>query len=518
MGQKVNPISLRLQQTNRRFDNCWYTNYFYKKLVSRDIYLQQYINNFLKLVKLPGARFSIQYSTKNIKLYSFLCYPKLSREMRSKMFGIIVRKNKKKSQKFIRGKNKKNTLKFLVNPRLKRIWSLHYNPLILSKYTSFNWNNKSLNNTIVNKKSTQINIQYFNTVYSTLLLHLYKNKSVLAFKSCINKSGDFLLSTISKQVSKKGKHQLLYVPFGCYKFNKSLKNRATRPFQFYSIKLDRTNNKNIRYSNDFLQQNNYLLNFIKNLIINLFFIKFVKINLKKNTLYQNKNLSNFNIQYRKNFLKFFYIFYILFIKYNSNQIPINLKINTFLNQLYCFSNFQSFFIFHTIFQNRTPLNFLIKNQSLLSKNNNYIKYINTIKNRDEKIMKQLKNKNYIQSLLSYLFNINTEFVPFGVSQDWQSAGFLADEIVYFLERRVTFRRLKGKIIKNLSKNSNIRGVRISCSGRVGGKSKKAQRAKTECIKYGQTSRHTFSSQIDFAARTARTRFGSVGIKVWICYN
>ena len=109
-------------------------------------------------------------------------------------------------------------------------------------------------------------------------------------------------------------------------------------------------------------------------------------------------------------------------------------------------------------------------------------------------------------------------MPFHVSQDWQSAGFLADEIVYFLERRVTFRRLKKKIIKKMAENSTIRGVRINCSGRVGGKSKKAQRAKTECVKYGQTSRHTFSSQIDFAVRTARTIFGSVGIKVWISYN
>ena len=109
-------------------------------------------------------------------------------------------------------------------------------------------------------------------------------------------------------------------------------------------------------------------------------------------------------------------------------------------------------------------------------------------------------------------------MPFSISQDWQSAGFLAEEIVYFLERRVTFRRLKNKIIKKISENSNIRGVRISCSGRVGGKSKKAQRAKTECVKYGQTSRHTFSSRIDFAAKTARTSFGTVGIKVWICYN
>ena len=129
-----------------------------------------------------------------------------------------------------------------------------------------------------------------------------------------------------------------------------------------------------------------------------------------------------------------------------------------------------------------------------------------------------KYKNYIQRNLASIYNLNFEFIPFKVNHDWQSAGFLADEIVYFLERRVSFRRIKNKILKQLDKNSNIRGVRITCSGRVGGKSKKAQRAKTECVKLGQTSLHVFSSRIDFAVRTAQTSFGSVGVKVWICYN
>ena len=66
--------------------------------------------------------------------------------------------------------------------------------------------------------------------------------------------------------------------------------------------------------------------------------------------------------------------------------------------------------------------------------------------------------------------------------------------------------------------STIRGVRITCSGRVGGKSKKAQRAKIESLKYGQTSLHVFSAPIDFSCKTAHTSFGSVGVKVWICYQ
>lgn len=128
-----------------------------------------------------------------------------------------------------------------------------------------------------------------------------------------------------------------------------------------------------------------------------------------------------------------------------------------------------------------------------------------------------KYRNYLESSLSSLYDVELDLIPFRVKNDWQHANYLADEIVYFLERRIPFRRLKNKILKQLSKISTIRGVRITCSGRVGGKSKKAQRAKTECIKYGQTSLQVFSSKIDFSMKTAFTSFGSVGVKVWICY-
>ena len=130
----------------------------------------------------------------------------------------------------------------------------------------------------------------------------------------------------------------------------------------------------------------------------------------------------------------------------------------------------------------------------------------------------LKYKNYLESSLSQFYNINTNLQPFKVKSDWQHANFLADEIVYLLEKRIPFRRLKGKILKQISQISVIRGIRITCSGRVGGKSKKAQRAKIECLKYGQTSLQVFSSKIDFAVKTAFTSFGSVGVKIWICYN
>ena len=103
------------------------------------------------------------------------------------------------------------------------------------------------------------------------------------------------------------------------------------------------------------------------------------------------------------------------------------------------------------------------------------------------------------------------------TEDGQAASFLSEEIAYYLERRVPFRRIKQLLLRELRTNY-IEGVRVSCSGRVGGRSKKAQRARGEKFQWGQTSSHVFSSRLAFASRSALTSFGKVGIKVWICYK
>jgi ribosomal protein S3 len=99
----------------------------------------------------------------------------------------------------------------------------------------------------------------------------------------------------------------------------------------------------------------------------------------------------------------------------------------------------------------------------------------------------------------------------------QAAHFLLEEIIYYLEKRVSFRRLKSVLLQEL-KESPIEGIRIVCSGRVGGRSKKAQRAQKEGFQVGQTLSHVFSSKLSFACGSGLTPFGKVGVKVWICYR
>lgn len=105
-----------------------------------------------------------------------------------------------------------------------------------------------------------------------------------------------------------------------------------------------------------------------------------------------------------------------------------------------------------------------------------------------------------------------------VPYDWQDARYLADEIVYLLERRVSFARIRRRVLDQVAALGALQGLRVTCSGRIGGRSKKAQRAKIQSVKWGQTSLHVYRARIDFAARTASTPFGAMGVKVWVCYR
>ena len=146
----------------------------------------------------------------------------------------------------------------------------------------------------------------------------------------------------------------------------------------------------------------------------------------------------------------------------------------------------------------------------------------TVKTNNKKFL-FLQNsffKKHLESQITNTFSFDTALLFFKFSNEKQSAIFLAEEIIYYLEKKVPFFKIKNQLLKEVSKSKNpfLKGLRVTCSGRVGGRSKKAQRAKVQIIKYGQTSLHVFSSKIDFASKHAYTIFGLLGVKVWICYN
>jgi small subunit ribosomal protein S3 len=125
--------------------------------------------------------------------------------------------------------------------------------------------------------------------------------------------------------------------------------------------------------------------------------------------------------------------------------------------------------------------------------------------------------NSVESVLSQSLRGRFTLYPYRSTQEEQTAQFLSDTIAFYLEQRVPFRRLKQALLKDIHREY-IEGVKVVCSGRMGGRSKKAQRARKEGFQWGQTSSHVFSSKLSFASRSALTPLGKIGIKVWVSFH
>ena len=98
-----------------------------------------------------------------------------------------------------------------------------------------------------------------------------------------------------------------------------------------------------------------------------------------------------------------------------------------------------------------------------------------------------------------------------IKDPWTSAALSAQWVVQQLERRMPHRKtLKQAIEKMISVKSN-QGARVEMAGRLGG----AEIARREWLRKGRMPRQTIRADIDYAADTARTGYGAVGIKVWI---
>lgn len=111
-----------------------------------------------------------------------------------------------------------------------------------------------------------------------------------------------------------------------------------------------------------------------------------------------------------------------------------------------------------------------------------------------------------------------ELIPRWTPWIWQDAHYVLEELRRRLERRMSFRRIQRTFLTSLGTSPHLQGLRVVCAGRVGGKSKKAQRARRDVFQCGQTSLHSVAAAMDFAQGTARTPLGAMGIKVWLRYR
>ena len=90
------------------------------------------------------------------------------------------------------------------------------------------------------------------------------------------------------------------------------------------------------------------------------------------------------------------------------------------------------------------------------------------------------------------------------------AQLIADSIAQQLERRVAFRRAMKRAVQSAMR-LGAEGIRINCSGRLGG----AEIARLEWYREGRVPLHTLRADVDYGTATAFTTYGTCGVKVWI---
>jgi small subunit ribosomal protein S3 len=90
------------------------------------------------------------------------------------------------------------------------------------------------------------------------------------------------------------------------------------------------------------------------------------------------------------------------------------------------------------------------------------------------------------------------------------AQLVSESIAGQLERRVSFRRAMKKAMESAFR-FGAKGVKIMVGGRLGG----AEIARVEGYHEGRVPLHTLRADIDYATSTAKTTFGTIGVKVWI---
>ena len=93
------------------------------------------------------------------------------------------------------------------------------------------------------------------------------------------------------------------------------------------------------------------------------------------------------------------------------------------------------------------------------------------------------------------------------------ANLVAQSIAEQLEGRVAFRRAMRKAVQSARK-AGAKGIRIQCSGRLGG----AEMSRREWYREGRVPLHTLRAKIDYGFATAATTMGSIGVQVWVYHG
>lgn len=92
-----------------------------------------------------------------------------------------------------------------------------------------------------------------------------------------------------------------------------------------------------------------------------------------------------------------------------------------------------------------------------------------------------------------------------------NAMIVAQMVAEGLEKRMPYRRVSKQVIEKVMANRDVKGVKITVGGRLGG----ASIARSETRKLGRIPLQTFRADVDYAHYEAKLPYGNLGIKVWI---
>lgn len=90
------------------------------------------------------------------------------------------------------------------------------------------------------------------------------------------------------------------------------------------------------------------------------------------------------------------------------------------------------------------------------------------------------------------------------------AQLISESVAIQLEKKVAFRRAMKKALASALR-FGAKGIRIACSGRLGG----AEMSRREQYLEGRVPLHTLRADIDYGVSTANTTYGALGVKVWV---
>ncbi|OIO71686.1 MAG: 30S ribosomal protein S3 [Zetaproteobacteria bacterium CG_4_9_14_3_um_filter_49_83] len=116
----------------------------------------------------------------------------------------------------------------------------------------------------------------------------------------------------------------------------------------------------------------------------------------------------------------------------------------------------------------------------------------------------------LRMVLKKEFNADVQVYIVEIRRPEAEAQLVAENISMQLERRVAFRRAMKRSVQSALR-MGAKGVRINCSGRLGG----ADIARMEWYREGRVPLHTLRANVDYGFAEAKTTYGIIGVKVWV---